>query len=669
MHSAARRPGRPLVRVPRALAWAAIVGWTAYLLAAQALLWTPLLRRLVNAESPAIHLEYRRAWSAWPGRVHVEGLRLTSQDRAVQWQLDVDSATAALALWQLPRRMFHATRIRAQGVSFALRRRIRKPELTADRVHGLPLIAGLDPLPVAEEGPEDDLPDWRYKLFTVWLEDVAASSVRSIWVDRARLEGNAQVGGAFYLKPIRSVSIAPAELRGDSLALSYGGATAVEDLRGRLELSLGPFDPRGATRQALAGVFDLDSEGAGQVAGVDFLSGAASLPLHGGRGPLRFHLRVRRGVAQPGSEAAAQVLGVAARAGQLPAALRLLSASFDVRPGAPSRLRLEGRDAALGASDAVAARVSLARLLLEGEAPDLGGDSPVRSASLDVRGGRMGDARLLAAALGIRGARIDGGHGAFALHLDGPPARLAGWARASVAAGRATVDGMTFQGDLSVDAAVRDLDPWRGGDLSGLEVRVDQARVLQRGGEEDAAPGWWARISASHARLRLGPAPMLDGDVVARCRDARPLVGLYVRRADLPGFVSGLFSMDGLSVRSSVALGEGHFALRDLVASGQGASVRATYLATAGRKDGAALLTVGGLPVGVGLGDGDGGIHLLGPGDWFSEQQSRLQAEVGTPAQAQARRAATRARARARPLRPSGGAGRSGPAPGTPREW
>jgi len=267
---------------------------------------------------------------------------------------------------------------------------------------------------------------------------------------------------------------------------------------------------------------------------------------------------------------------------------------------------------------------------------------------VDVRGGQVSEASRLAAALGLAAGRVDSGHGAFALHLGGPPSRLSGWVRASLAAGQAHIQGMALQADVSVDASVRDLDPWRGGDLSGTQVRIDDARVIDRGGEEDAAPRWWARVIATHTRLRLGSAPLVDGDLVARCRDARPIVGLYVRRADLPGFVSGLFSMDRLSVRGSVAVGKDLVALRDLVADGEGASIRATYLASGGRAGGAALLTVGGIPVGVGLGEGDGGIHLFGPGDWFSDQQARLQAEVGTPAQARARRAAASARRPAR---------------------
>jgi hypothetical protein len=654
-------PGRAraVARVLRILALAIAGSWAAYALAAQALLWTPLLRRIVNANAPTVRLEYRHAWSAWPGRVHVDSLRLTSQDRAVQWQLDIDRATVSIALWQLPRRVFHATQVRADGVAFALRRRIPKPRITPDRLEGLPPIAGFGPVPVGEEGPEDDLPDWRYRLFTVWLEDVAAQRVRRVWVDGLRLEGDARVAGAFYLKPIRRVLVEPAELQAESLAISERTVPVARALKTRLRVRLGPFDPRGITPAKVAPLLDLEAAAAGRLAGVEFLSRAAGIPLSGGEGPVRFDVRVTRGIVQPGSELAAELGGASAGLRRLEARAHVLTASAAVPAQGASHVRIEARGLSAAAARKPAARVSTVRLLLEGPAPDLRAPQPPRSAALDVRGGRIEDAKPLADAFGLRLLRVEGGHGAFALHLAGPARRMSGWLRASLASGRASFEQSSFRGDFAVDAPVRDLDPWRGGDLSGTQVRVDDARLVH-GGEEDAAPGWWARIVARRARLRLAaessaPDPsvsredlarrvVVEGEVVARCRDARPLVGLYARRSDLPGFVSGLFSMERLEVRSSVALGDGLIALRDLVATGDGASIRATYLAAGEQKQGAALLEVRGLPVGVGLGEGQGGIHLFGPGDWFSGVQARLQSQVGTPAQAEARTAPPRRR-------------------------
>src|SRR5205823_1056061 len=136
-----------------------------------------------------------------------------SQDRAVQWQLEVERSTTVVALTDLPRRMFHATSVRADGISFSLRRRIPRPQVTRERLDGLPPIEGFDPVPYAEEGPQDDNPDWRYRIWTVWLQDVEARNLRRVWMDKALFEGSAWVAGGFYLKPIREVVVGPVELR------------------------------------------------------------------------------------------------------------------------------------------------------------------------------------------------------------------------------------------------------------------------------------------------------------------------------------------------------------------------------------------------------------------------------------------------------------------------
>src|SRR5207245_9018349 len=76
-----RRADRQVARALQAVAVVVIGGWALYFVGAQAFLCTPLLRRLVNAESPAIHLEYRSAWSAWPRRVPAARLRPPREDR------------------------------------------------------------------------------------------------------------------------------------------------------------------------------------------------------------------------------------------------------------------------------------------------------------------------------------------------------------------------------------------------------------------------------------------------------------------------------------------------------------------------------------------------------------------------------------------------------------
>ncbi|MGZ6126479.1 MAG: hypothetical protein ACXWLR_16030, partial [Myxococcales bacterium] len=72
--------------------------------------------------------------------------------------------------------------------------------------------------------------------------------------------------------------------------------------------------------------------------------------------------------------------------------------------------------------------------------------------------------------------------------------------------------------------------------------------------------------------------------------------------------------------------GRGWVSLPELVAEGDGASVRATLRQDPGSQRGAALLTVSGISVALDLDGGGSSLHLFGPGDFFAERQREVRA-------------------------------------------
>ena len=525
---------------------ALLAAWGVWVVVAQAFLATPLLRYLINRETPKIHVEYASAWSIWPGTVHLRGLVITSQDHAVQWRLGLDEVSATIAIEQLPARIFHARRVRTQGVQFALRRRVLWSGVKA----GVPLIEGLPPVPLKEEGPDDDNPDFRYRIFTVWLEDIEGAGVRQIWIDRFRLEGAARVAGAFYLKPIRDVWIQPAELRLQGGTVSAGEERIADNLDATLRVRMGPFDPRVTKRLALLRQLDVDLDGTAQVAG----------------GPLKTALRVQAGQLLPGSELDARLRGLSVGsfvAGSL--AVRVESA-----PPQRVRLLIDGTDLRWESSRATHARFDLAADLVDLAEP-----------------------------------------------------RLPERARATLSQASLLVQGETVRGDLRLDARLASNDVSGDADLAGTELEIDGARVIHRDGSADADPGWWGRFVFQSARVNLAE-PAIEGTLTATCRDARPIVGLYVNRADLPDFVKGLFAMSHLSVSASGAAGRDWIALHELKASGDGASVRATLLREKGVARGALQVMVGGASIGVDLDHGGHRVQLITPGDFFESRKAEL---------------------------------------------
>jgi hypothetical protein len=111
----------------------------AYIFAANAILALGGVQKAFESTED-VKVAFRRAWSFWPGRVRVDGLRITMQDRNVQFVLDIPVAEVDIRLRDLARRTFHATRVRANGVAFRFRHRIQ-PESA-----GIPYVAAYPPM-------------------------------------------------------------------------------------------------------------------------------------------------------------------------------------------------------------------------------------------------------------------------------------------------------------------------------------------------------------------------------------------------------------------------------------------------------------------------------------------------------------------------------------------
>jgi hypothetical protein len=190
-----------------------------------------------GTDQVAVH--FRRAWTFWPGHVHVEGARITMQDRNVQFALVIESVDVELDLAAFARRTFHATRVRGSGVSYRFRHRIEHEAL------GLPFVAALPPIPefndppLREFGPpEAPLDEAHYNLWTVHVD----VTVNELWAQMMRFEGEAHVIGAFRLRPAKRLWVGPAELEFRSGSLSTGPHDMLRGMEGKLTCKVDDFD-------------------------------------------------------------------------------------------------------------------------------------------------------------------------------------------------------------------------------------------------------------------------------------------------------------------------------------------------------------------------------------------------------------------------------------------
>jgi len=677
------RAGRAgaLLQAGRALGLVLLALWGLWLVGVHAFLWTPFFRNLL--EEKKVHLSYSFAWSPWPGRVHVSNLLLQAQDSHFQWRLKIDRAWAVIALPDLPRRIFHTTSVEADGLTFGLRARRPRALVTAHDVDGLPPMEVYGPVPYSEDTEEEEVPEWEYRKFSVWLEGVRARGVREVWLEKVRLAGDARVAGAFYLKPGRELLLQPGELWTDGLGANIGDDKLADGIAGHLLIRLAKLDPRHLQKPVLFRAADLEADLTGKIVSLSSLSTLlpGEMTLEGGQGPGRVSLRIQAGQILPHSLIDLQLQNPTLRSG--PLWLRSAGGSVTLRPNGAVALGdvrtaivLDQLRAGADPAADVAPKISVApkpgaggeqaagqlpgeaisaehfSLVAVGRPVDLAALAMPRTATFDLTGGRVDDARRLLAMLGPAAAgavQIDRGTATFGAHLQGPPDALAGKIALAVKGGQARVDGLILRADTSVGFNVRALDPLRGADLSGTHVAIRRGRLINPGGEEDTAPDWFGDFHLPRAQLRTPQVakdgPMLDADLKGECRDARPIVGLYVRRKPLPGFVAGLFNLDELRLTASILAGSALIALRGLDAEGRHGAIRGVLLKNEDGLTGAALLRVRMLSVALGIDKNKTSIHPLGAGGWFANRQRELQPHQSLNELPRARRAQSAQRA------------------------
>ena len=198
--------------------------------------------QLAFKDTDQVAVDFRSAWTFWPGRVHVEDVRITMQDRNVQFALQIAQADVTIDLLALTRRTFHATKVRGSGVSFRFRHRIEHEMLELPFVAALPPIPEFPDPPLREFGPPPPrLDDEHYNLWTVHIEDVDVL-VSELWTHMMRYEGDAHVVGDFRLKPARRLWVGPAELELRGGSLTSGPYEVLGDVRGKLFCKVDDFD-------------------------------------------------------------------------------------------------------------------------------------------------------------------------------------------------------------------------------------------------------------------------------------------------------------------------------------------------------------------------------------------------------------------------------------------
>ena len=208
-----------------------------YLVVGNAIIRTDLLRSWINDGPDRTHVEYGSAYTLWPGRVHVTGLRIWDRDDAAEWRISLDEGVGRIGLWELLGRRFHTSHLRGTGLVLRIRSRLPAAQATPRELSLLPEIPELPEPPVRAPGRKDTEPP-SSEVWSVFLDTVAVEDVREIWVDTYHFTGRSRLTGALYLVPHQTLEVPKTVLDVEDGAMQYRGLPAAAALHGRVETAV-----------------------------------------------------------------------------------------------------------------------------------------------------------------------------------------------------------------------------------------------------------------------------------------------------------------------------------------------------------------------------------------------------------------------------------------------
>jgi hypothetical protein len=273
-----------------------------YLLLGNVLIKSALLKRLANS-SPSVQLDYASAYTIFPGRVHVQALRLRSEDYNVQFEVTIESATVDVSLLELASKKFHALRVRAEGVSFRARHKVHTVGLDARRLAAYPPIAGFSDPPLYVGKAPAPIPESEYDLWEIALDDVEGS-VKEIWILEHRFLGKARVKGGFGMRPARFFQVLPSRLELESGAMSIAGVPTLRDVKGTIDCDVARTDVQRITGLQVFRTFSANlvlSGARGDLAAANVYTEPRLGVTAGGSLRAQARVRLRRGVIERGS--------------------------------------------------------------------------------------------------------------------------------------------------------------------------------------------------------------------------------------------------------------------------------------------------------------------------------------------------------------------------------
>ncbi len=540
--------------------------------------------------------------------VRATGLRIEAPGSRATLRASLDQASGRVDLAGFLSRRIVIDGLRADGVSARLS--LEKPK----------------PAPGGEQSPP----------WTVRIAGGRLTGIREVALGGYLLAGEAQAEATFSYLPDGTLAVRRAAFTMPDGRFDAGGETVARSLAVRAEARVDPSILGQTTGPAFLRYVSgtaavrtpIDSLGFLR----DYLKKTPWLALQG-KGALSADVSLDHGRLAPGSRIAVEASPIQATV-------------FDSR--ATGRGTVTVAVAQEGAATRTALRVRFNRFVFEDlrqkgwpdylrgqglqlsavipSALDLTGPIPDFDATLDLPDAEVPDLTVYDALLPKEGGLwIVSGRGRARLHLEASTAtnRTKGTALLTSDAARVRFQNLEMAGRLALRAPLASPDlANRKFDLKGTRLELQDVSYRNVESKNEAElPGWWARGELSGGSIVWGTPLSLRGEGQVDMKNSGPLLALFSERSRFLRWFNDALTVENLTARGAVRLGNGAVEVESLQANGGPLEIRTRMDFSKTRRWGDLFVRYGRLAAGIEMRDGQRSIKLVHPLEWYEGQR------------------------------------------------
>lgn len=566
--------GAALKKLLRGLGIGIVAVLLLYLVGVNAALASPFGRKLFTSKPELFQIRYERAWTFWPGVLHVRGLQVSTQDRAVQVMITADKVKGNLHLWTMWELRFYATDVEAENVVMHVRPRVKEGTEKDAHLEELPPIADY-PTPIITQ-EEKDKP--MGPLVKLDFENLVVHHLRELWIDRIRYNGDAQVSGGMYYEPLSKLRLDDARISDSNAKLVQSvNAAFIDVLDARVTLKeFGLKEPHVSDFQKLTAELKLHAS-----IDPDFMNGylsnvkgLSSLRVRGEPGPLVFAAKVKDGVVLDGG-----TLSYGTPLGEVRIPFVEFAGAGEVKGKSENgklALDVELKKVKLKQHDGVKLAEAGRFAMLASSAADLTKVDSV-DAQLVLRGGRVPSLTALNQFIPTgAGVRVAEGKGEVEgeLSIDSATARGKGGLRVTAKSVVVRNRSATVTGRLDVKGLVRSLDlNTRALDLTGSELSFEDANLVVGNGKPQPL---WLKLHAEPCVLTPKKKVKWSTTLMVGASNLKPLLAIVAANLKVPKILTLLVNSPNVRVEADLTVRDDGIDLPRLILNASGFRARAS---------------------------------------------------------------------------------------------